>query len=191
MRQSLLGHVSRLGLGASVALLFATVGSATAAPVPKVTICHVPPGNPAAVQLITVGAPAVPAHLAQHGDATCLDGDSDCCADADGAVCTNLQDDPSNCGACGTVCPSGQTCTAGACVATSTCPFIAGPACFVEDCFDFGGECCWVDSGFVGADAALCQFLDSCSPGGFGLGGGFCYEWSDCSTCPATFPPWP
>jgi hypothetical protein len=33
----------------------------------KVTICHVPPGNPDNAHEITVGAPAVPAHLA-HGD---------------------------------------------------------------------------------------------------------------------------
>lgn len=33
----------------------------------KVTICHIPPGNPANAHTITVGAPAVPAHLA-HGD---------------------------------------------------------------------------------------------------------------------------
>jgi hypothetical protein len=36
----------------------------------KVTICHVPPGNPANAHTITIGAPAVPAHLANHpGDA--------------------------------------------------------------------------------------------------------------------------
>lgn len=34
----------------------------------KVTICHYPPGNPSNVQVITVGASAVPAHIAQHGD---------------------------------------------------------------------------------------------------------------------------
>ena len=33
----------------------------------KVTICHIPPGNPANAHTITVGAPAVAAHLA-HGD---------------------------------------------------------------------------------------------------------------------------
>ena len=33
----------------------------------KVTICHRPPGNPENEHTITVGAPAVPAHLA-HGD---------------------------------------------------------------------------------------------------------------------------
>ena len=36
--------------------------------VEKVTICHVPSGNPENQHTITVGAPAVPAHLA-HGDA--------------------------------------------------------------------------------------------------------------------------
>ena len=46
-------------------------GSVTSqAAVPKVTICHVPPGNPANAHTITIGAPAVPAHLANHpGDA--------------------------------------------------------------------------------------------------------------------------
>ena len=33
----------------------------------KVTLCHIPPGNPDAAHTITVGAPAVDAHLA-HGD---------------------------------------------------------------------------------------------------------------------------
>lgn len=34
----------------------------------KVTICHIPPGNPDNAQTITVGAAAVPAHLVLHGD---------------------------------------------------------------------------------------------------------------------------
>ena len=33
----------------------------------KVTICHIPPGNPPNAHTITVGEPAVRAHLA-HGD---------------------------------------------------------------------------------------------------------------------------
>jgi hypothetical protein len=33
----------------------------------KVTLCHIPPGNPGNAHTITVGASAVPAHLA-HGD---------------------------------------------------------------------------------------------------------------------------
>jgi hypothetical protein len=36
--------------------------------VPKVTICHVPPGNPENAHTITVGFPAVAPHLALHGD---------------------------------------------------------------------------------------------------------------------------
>ena len=41
--------------------------SDTARPGSNVTLCHIPPGNPAAAHVITVGSPAVPAHLA-HGD---------------------------------------------------------------------------------------------------------------------------
>lgn len=47
-----------------------TAGSASGAGslgVTKVTICHIPPGNPANAHSITVGSPAVRAHLA-HGD---------------------------------------------------------------------------------------------------------------------------
>lgn len=45
----------------------ALVGSAQGAGQAKVTICHIPPGNPGNAHAITVGEPAVPAHLA-HGD---------------------------------------------------------------------------------------------------------------------------
>ena len=41
--------------------------SQAAGGVDKVTICHIPPGNPENQHTIIVGAPAVPAHLA-HGD---------------------------------------------------------------------------------------------------------------------------
>jgi hypothetical protein len=34
---------------------------------PKVTICHVPPGNPSNAHTITISQSAIPAHLA-HGD---------------------------------------------------------------------------------------------------------------------------
>ena len=45
-----------------------TVGSLSdTAGTPKVVVCHIPPGNPANAHTITVGAPAVRAHLA-HGD---------------------------------------------------------------------------------------------------------------------------
>jgi hypothetical protein len=41
--------------------------SASPAHSAKVTICHIPPGNPANAHTITVGAPAVKAHI-KHGD---------------------------------------------------------------------------------------------------------------------------
>jgi hypothetical protein len=44
----------------------------------KVTICHYPPGNPANVQVITVGASAVPAHVANHGDGLFNNGPTPC-----------------------------------------------------------------------------------------------------------------
>lgn len=54
---------------ASLALLLFATGTGLFAlgGVDKVTICHVPPGNPGNAHTITVGAPAVDAHLA-HGD---------------------------------------------------------------------------------------------------------------------------
>ena len=76
------------------------LGSAAMAGAPKVNVCHIPPGNPGNPQSISVGASAVPAHLA-HGDhlvsAEVCDGvDNDC----DGIV----DDDPGG---------VGQACTVG------------------------------------------------------------------------------
>lgn len=42
-------------------------GTSFAAPPAQVTICHIPPGNPANAHEITVGARAVTAHV-NHGD---------------------------------------------------------------------------------------------------------------------------
>jgi len=41
-------------------------GLLTALASAQVTICHVPPGNPENAQTITVGEPAVEAHLTNH-----------------------------------------------------------------------------------------------------------------------------
>ena len=43
-------------------------GASAQAAAPKVTICHIPPGNPSNAHTITIAAPAVPAHVANHGD---------------------------------------------------------------------------------------------------------------------------
>lgn len=45
----------------------------------KVEICHIPPGNPGNAHFITVGASAVPAHVANHGDQV-VEGDGTCTA---------------------------------------------------------------------------------------------------------------
>ena len=93
---------------------------AVAASQPKVTICHFPPGNPANVQVITVGAPAVAAHVSNHNDAVCPVGDSNCCfGGSDPSTCTNFASDVNNCGGCGVVCSTGQVCTSGTC--TTVC----------------------------------------------------------------------
>ena len=54
-------------LVAAVLIISGTATSGAWAQVDQVTICHRPPGNPENTQTITVGAPALPAHLA-HGD---------------------------------------------------------------------------------------------------------------------------
>jgi hypothetical protein len=44
----------------------------------KVTICHVPPGNPGNAHLITIGFPAVAHHLANHPGDFIIDGGTQC-----------------------------------------------------------------------------------------------------------------
>jgi len=55
-----------LGMTALVGL--ASQPGAAGAGQDKVTICHIPPGNPENAHTIVVGAPAVPAHVENHGD---------------------------------------------------------------------------------------------------------------------------
>ncbi len=52
---------------AALAGVAASQPAAAGAGEEKVTICHIPPGNPDNAHTIVVGAPAVPAHL-DHGD---------------------------------------------------------------------------------------------------------------------------
>jgi hypothetical protein len=164
-------------------------GFALPEPVARVTICHVPPGNPDEVHLITVGAPAVAAHLAKHGDAVCAGDNRDCCVAPDGAVCTSLMTDANNCGACGHHCGDFEACQFGVCVPVSPCTNFVGEGCYWME--NDSGNYCWVPAGGFPLDVPTCQFLDSCSTGGGGGSGGGCYRWSTCSLCATVYPPWP
>lgn len=60
--------------GASAARAAAAAAQAPEDKAEKVTICHMPPGNPENMHTLSVGAPAVRAHL-DHGDALGACGD--------------------------------------------------------------------------------------------------------------------
>ncbi len=142
-------------LGAICGWTFANTGVSAAAPAPKMTICHVPPGNPSNAQLITVGAPAVAAHLRLHGDAVCAAGSSSCCADPSGEVCTNVGSDVNNCGGCNVVCAAGDVCSSGVC----TCP-IAGDTNCNGTCTDLRN-----DPNNCGACGNVCATGTTCNAG--------------------------
>ena len=55
-----------LFLTAAIALVSAIPASLRAGAAEKITICHVPPGNPANVQVIVVGPAGAAGHLANH-----------------------------------------------------------------------------------------------------------------------------
>ncbi len=74
----------------------------------------------------TLWSNATNACIATSGGGTCPAGETQC-----GTSCVNLNNDSNNCGACGNVCPAGQTCQAGVCSA-ATCPTgltLCGTAC--------------------------------------------------------------
>ena len=54
-------------LVSTAVLVFLGTMLLTAGPEPKITICHVPPGNPENIQVITIGESAWPAHQTHSG----------------------------------------------------------------------------------------------------------------------------
>ena len=169
----------------------------------KVTLCHVPPGNPAQLQTISVGEAAVSAHLA-HGDqvgactatcpTSCEDGDlctSDSCgADGqclhapvscdDGMVCTRDECDPDV--GClrlpndGLACDDGNGCTSADQCAGTECRGTAIAGCCASDFDCDDGAPCTDDACFLGTcenPARSCGVDNKCLAG-------FCNAEGDC-----------
>jgi len=93
--------------------------SAEASSQDRVTICHIPPGNPANAHSITVGSAAVPAHLA-HGDT------EGACGGGDGGGGGGGEDGGTRCIMPFTSCPGGGCC------AGLTCAQPSGEACGLD-----------------------------------------------------------
>jgi hypothetical protein len=122
----------------------------------NITICHLPPGDPANAQTLAVGSASLPAHAA-HGDtlgecpgACGSDGDAcgsddECCGGhCDGGICAPA------CGTGGDTCETGADCCTGICTdTTKTCadqctvgPELHGPRCDRDlDCCEGDGVC--------------------------------------------------
>jgi cysteine-rich repeat protein len=161
----------------------------------KVTLCHVPPGNPGEPQTISVGEAAVSAHLA-HGDqvgacalscpASCDDGNlcttDSCDADGlcthapvscdDGVVCTLDACDPAV--GClrlandGASCDDGNGCTSADRCTGTECRGAATPGCCAIDVDCDDADPCSDDACFLGAcrnTAKDCAVENKCMAG--------------------------
>lgn len=154
----------------AVSVILATAGAAVAAPVPSVSICHFPPGNPDNVQSIIVGASSVAKHIEEHNDAVCTEGNSDCCFGGDDpSVCTNLDTDVNNCGACGEACGAGLECAMGECCGTLHCA--GAPVCGnsgpLGQCLasvTTEGDCFCAEVSFC-SNVSPCSSSDECAEG--------------------------
>jgi len=103
-------------LFAVVSVLVGGMTIASAATPSKVPVCHVPAGSHAHPRLIVIGETAAARHARFHNDAICPDDATDCClSDSGASMCTDLQNDSSNCGECGVMCGVGATCVSGRC----------------------------------------------------------------------------
>jgi hypothetical protein len=95
---------------------------------------------------------------AAHGTGLCVQCNADITRLCNG-VCVDLQTDVNNCGACGTKCTSGQTCTAGKCA--SVC-LPSGSPCTAATT----AQCCSLFCYLGGNPTGVCCVLSSsCSQG--------------------------
>ena len=132
--------------------------AAEAAPLPKVTICHIPPGNPANAHTITISENAWPAHLNNHGDllGSC-DANCDILCD-DGNACTNDVDMSAESCAC-LPAPAPADCSDGSVCTTDSCDVTSG-MCVNEPIPNCGSNVCDPSDP---AGYALCCDLDPTS----------------------------
>ena len=160
------------GCLAALAFVWAAAIAGTAsADANKVTICHIPPGNPANYQQITVAPAAVPAHLA-HGDFILTTGS---CATDCNVNTTLCNTPPDHCHQAGTCVASTGLCEFPLQPDFTACKGMDGLSC--DSCQD--GACISVSScaGVLNISTPNGQY-DYCSP----ANGGNCTE--ETVTCP-------
>lgn len=197
-------------LSLSVAVL-AALTSGVAYAGKKVTVCHLPPGNPANAQTISVGEAAVSAHLG-HGDqlgacpvcgsnaALCDDGNA-CTSDScdangdcthepvncdDGNRCTrDLCDEATGCLTVaddGTACDDGNACTSADACAGTTCQGTVIPGCCTTNGDCDDGAPCTVDAC---RDGSCTNEPTDCAVADKCLAG-FCDATGTCDTAPVS-----
>ena len=130
-------------------LILFGAATAQAGGVTKVKICHIPPGNPANWHTITVGEPAVPAHLA-HGDllGSCFANCETLCDDGDACTIDACDPDTEQClvDHPPVDCDDSLYCTVDSCDSASGCGYTPldcsdGNLCTVDVCNELNDTC--------------------------------------------------
>jgi hypothetical protein len=137
---------SRIFMGIAVSAGVAS-SAAYGADEKKVSLCHIPPGNPANAQTITVSESAVSAHL-RHGD--------------------ELGECATGCRASASLCDDGNACTSDSCGANGECVHEPvncddGNVCTIDRCDETTGCTAVADGGATCDDGNECTSADACA----------------------------